>query len=105
LQQGASELVGAGVDVNDHLAFGLWQGQHWWCEKRLTWSSRAARATSEGLGMSCETSAQVIALSGFARLTKSLTKCLLTLHIPKKLFIWVLVVGNGALFKASTFLL
>jgi len=35
LQQGASELVGAGVDIDNHLAFGLWQGQNWWCEKRL----------------------------------------------------------------------
>jgi len=36
LQQGASELVGAGVDVNYHLAFGLWKVQNWWCKKRLT---------------------------------------------------------------------
>jgi len=35
LQQGSSELVGTGVDINDHLAFGLWQCQAGWCEKRL----------------------------------------------------------------------
>jgi len=35
LQQGASELVGAGVDIDNHLAFGLWQGQDWWCKERL----------------------------------------------------------------------
>lgn len=35
LQQGASELVGAGVDIDHHFAFGLRQGHNWWCEKRL----------------------------------------------------------------------
>jgi len=35
LQQGASELVGASVDIDNHLAFGLLQGQNCWCEKRL----------------------------------------------------------------------
>jgi len=35
LQQGASELVGAGVNIDNHLAFGLWQVQDWWCKKRL----------------------------------------------------------------------
>jgi len=35
LQQGASELVGSGVDIDNHLAFGFWQGQDWWCKKCL----------------------------------------------------------------------
>jgi len=35
LQQGASELVGASVDINNHLAFGFWQGQDGWCKERL----------------------------------------------------------------------
>jgi len=35
LQQSASKVVGAGVDIDNHLAFGLWQGQDWWCKKRL----------------------------------------------------------------------
>jgi len=35
LQKGASELIGAGVDIENHLAFGLWRGLNWWCEKRL----------------------------------------------------------------------
>jgi len=35
LQQSASKLVGAGVDIVNHLAFGLWQGQDWWWKKRF----------------------------------------------------------------------
>jgi len=35
LLQGASELVGASVDIDNHLAFGHRQGQDWWCKERL----------------------------------------------------------------------
>jgi len=66
-------------------------------------SSNVATATSVGGGRSGEISALVRAFRGFARLSKSLTKRRYTLHMPKKLFSWVFVIGNLACFRASTF--
>jgi len=65
LQQGASELVGASIDINNHLVFGLSQGQNWWCKKRFP---QVVEGRKGCVSWRWETSARVIALSGFARL-------------------------------------
>jgi len=46
-----------------------------------------------------------MALSVFARGAKILKKRLYTLHIRKKIIIWVIVMGNEVCFNASAFLL